>query len=370
MKGYINSLLGIFMLALFIVGCTNKGNVYKIEGEIKDLTNQKLYIVTGKVDGALQVDSVECSVNGQFSFEGNSDTLAPVIIYMEDATVWTTVWVKNKETISVNGSASTPELIMANGGEVNDLLSSFKEANKDLILEKERLSERKSELANINLIENQRVADLLNINNALKRKAHEFIGKKPESFASLVLLRDYFSIKDNPEEARKSLSLIKGIASETALYKTLTENIENRINLLEQTKVGANAPEFKIVTIDKDTLELNKFKGKYLLISFAASWCKICDGYYSKLTEIKNKAGKNKLELISVAVNDKVEDWKKVIESKKMDWHQTIDTMGWDSQILMSYNIESVPSNVLIDKDGVIVARDLPMDSVLILMDQ
>ena len=126
----------LFFLVLsivFLFSCENK-NTYTIEGKIKGLESSELYIVT-KQNPSLIIDTIQAK-DGKFNFEASSDSLKPVIIYMEKGSVWITVWAQNSDKITLAGDAHYPELMVVKGGEVNNLLSEFKEDNKDIIKER------------------------------------------------------------------------------------------------------------------------------------------------------------------------------------------------------------------------------------------
>ena len=62
---------------------------------------------------------------------------------------------------------------------------------------------------------------------------------------------------------------------------------------------------------------------------------------------------------------DKVTLYKKAIEKYEMPWPHMSDLKGWECEAAKPYNVQSIPANVLIDKDGIIVAKNLREQDLL-----
>ncbi|MCL2649754.1 MAG: AhpC/TSA family protein [Candidatus Azobacteroides sp.] len=364
----------IFLFIIIFSSCKNNSNTYHIEGKIKNLTASELYVVTGAQD-SLKVDTIFSNKEGRFSFKIQSDSLSPVIIYLEKGKIWMTVWPEDKHKITLSGDAVYPELILVKGGGINDLLSKFKEENYDIIKERRDLIDRKSALEKIDTStvdmdnKHQYSSKILNLNYTLKNKAENFIVANPEAFASVVLFHDYLMAWGEPQEALKYLGYIKGKATETQLYKDVLRDLNDMVMKIERASVGSKAPDFSVLAInEKDTINLDTFKDRYLLLSFTASWCEFCCDDYKELAQIRKEIGKNQLGILVIALDRDKMIWKKLVEKEKLDWKYSVDTLEWLSPIADLYNIGEIPANVLIDKNRIVVGRDLPVDSLIYML--
>ena len=364
--------ISIICIVLLFVSCKqNAKDFCVIEGKITNLSNFELYIVSGNQD-SLKIDTVVCNKDGHFSFETKIDNFVPVVIYLDGGKISTTVWLENQNKITLSGNATYPELISVKGGETNDLLTVFKEKNHDVLKQKRDLIDRReaieledSLVSNV-INENQYASRILNLNYDLKDKTEVFITKNPEKFASLVLFQDFIMTWGEPEDALNHFNQIEGEITQTALYSNLREKLDETMKNIQRTEIGAVAPDFSIVALNrKDTINLDLFKNKYLLLTFSASWCDFCQGNYEELIQVRKKIKESKLGMLTVSLDENKAAWEELVKREKLDWHQSVDTMGWESSLAYLYNINKVPANYLIDNNKVIVGHNLTVDELI-----
>lgn len=355
----------IVLIILLFVSCKGKEG-YLIEGKITSLDSLSICFVVPNLDGVgVKMDTVPVGTDGKFSYEGFSQDLSPVVLYMEGGNVWTTVWTQNKDVISISGDIHYPELIVAKGGDINDLLADFRVKNKTLLMEKRKLMDQySSDIANIDSLETNGYTDyeskILNIDLQLKNMVEKFIEENPSSIASLVLVQDYLMDVKSQELFQTCLAKISGVATQNPLYEKLMK-VSKKLDL---TALGAKAPDFMLHDIKNDTIRLNSFKGKYFLLTFAASWCEPCNKNNEDLVSLYKDLNQKQFTMLTVSLDEDSAAWKNVVKDKKMLWYQVIDTNGWGSNMVSKYNVTEIPSNLLIDKESIIVGKNLPADSI------
>lgn len=138
---------------------------------------------------------------------------------------------------------------------------------------------------------------------------------------------------------------------------------QKKINL-EGIKIGNVAPEIILPDVKGDTVQLSQIKDKIVLINFWASWCSPCRKKAPYLIDIFEnykdthfENGEIGFEIVSVSLDRNDIAWKNSIKKDGIDNFINIgDMKGWKSTAAKSYKIKSIPSSVLLDGDGKIIA--------------
>lgn len=117
--------------------------------------------------------------------------------------------------------------------------------------------------------------------------------------------------------------------------------------------VGQLAPDFKGVTIDGKELKLSDYKGRVVLLDFWASWCGPCQKELPFLFQMYDDNDDRNFIIIAVNIDKKLNSAQKFLEKLTEKAHFPI---VWDSksEIPSLYNIESMPTTIFIDKEGII----------------
>ena len=135
---------------------------------------------------------------------------------------------------------------------------------------------------------------------------------------------------------------------------------------VEGLNVGNKLPDMAFKTPDGKMLSLSALKGKIVLVDFWASWCRPCRAEnpnvvaaYNKYKDAKYKTAKG-FDIYSVSLDNNVDAWKNAIKQDGLLWPGHVsDLLQWQSAAVAKYKIEGIPTNFLIDENGIIIAKSL-----------
>ena len=100
-------------------------------------------------------------------------------------------------------------------------------------------------------------------------------------------------------------------------------------------------------------------QGKWVLVDFWASWCGPCKAEMPNVVDAYKKYHDKGFEVVGISFDKEKEPWVKAIKDWGMPWIHLSDLKYWDNEAHDVYSIDAIPDNLLIDPDGIVVARGL-----------
>ena len=182
--------------------------------------------------------------------------------------------------------------------------------------------------------------------------------------ASLIYVNKIFFDLDY-ESYKRMLDLIPEKERESQVVKWLVDEVARR----QKFALGQQAYDFTFVDLNGKDVSLSDFRGKFVLLDFSASWCGGCRLEAKKLVADYDKLKGDDLVIITVSMDNREKDWRRMVEEDKLPWVTLWNREGFtkgnkQNVIQDAYGFYQIPFIVLIDKEGKIIARDLMGDKV------
>ncbi|MCD8043737.1 MAG: AhpC/TSA family protein [Tannerellaceae bacterium] len=342
-------ILGIICFA----SCGDKPD-YRIDGKLENLQDQTIYVVFEKND-MTQIDTVLCETPGEFTLERKTGDFNTATLFFENKTSWITIYPEVGEKITVTGDVAYPTILQVKGGKINNELSSVRKKMGDLLKEQVDVANQlKRNLGQANSLDDSELTSrLTNLNHQIREQAGSYIQSHPDQQASVVLIQNFFTDPDDTRKLDEYLALLDPSLKNFFLVKELEQFSERA----KRTALGAEAPGFNVKNVYGETVSLDSFPDKYVLLTFTAPWCDMCHPETLFLDEIVQKYPREQLDMVLVSLDDDMKGVRDVLAKDSIAWNLVTDSAGQAAMLIDLYNVNALPRSYLIDEEGKIVLK-------------
>jgi len=186
----------------------------------------------------------------------------------------------------------------------------------------------------------------------------ELLSKGPllqsDTLCELILTKGLMEVYHLPEFDKEAIiNALYRIAKTTEypFHKKLCSNI---ISYLTKLAPGTHAPYFELLDAQGELVKLPDFKGKFVYLDFWATWCAPCLKEMEVIPELVKQFGKE-IEFVSISIDGEYETMVNFLNAKDREGSGVYLHFGRDKKVKDNYNIRSVPTYVIIDREGKII---------------
>jgi peroxiredoxin len=260
-----------------------------------------------------------------------------------DLTIATTVFKNGNEDIN------DIEIKKVTGSKTNDLITSIDDYQKTI--EKSALSKEEK-------------------NNKIYKKYFETVIGNPDYPILDLVIKNSSKNAVLTAEQISDLMLAAPIKKKVEIEKAKdTLKINNKTVLSKKLKIGKKLENFSLPNQKGETVSIEDFRGKYVLINFWASWYKPSRKNNAELKEIYSKYKDKNFEIVSISIDTYGSNWTKAIEKDGLIWTNLIEIGGWQGKVTNQFEIKGIPLNIILDKDGKIIAVNSTGEALLKKLD-
>lgn len=351
----------LVVLAMFILAsCSTSSDSYKIEGTVKNATEGWIYLKKVVENDLVSIDSTELK-EGKFTFEGKQESPEMVYIALAEKRQPFMLFLENAQIeLSLNYDSIKGSEVK--GSKIHDL---YTEYNKSMEPFSQKQESMYNEYMQAQMTQDTaKVAEILKQYDALyeeqKQAVKDYIKNNNTSHVAAYVAKSYLSY----ELDHNGLDSLVASFDASVANSVYVADMKKRADVLRKVAVGQPAPDFSLNDTTGTPVALSSFKGKYLLIDFWAAWCRPCRAENPNVVALYKDYKDKGFEILGVSFDATREDWVKAIKDDGITWTQVSDLKYWNSAAGRLYGVNSIPHTVLLDKDGIIIAKDLRGDEL------
>jgi peroxiredoxin len=357
------------LLITTIISCKQNAADDKKQGAAVSNTS---YVIAGSVEGADSSEMVVLKYLGTdksdttytqaktFLFKGTAAEPLMAIVYLPNSlneqSRPLSFMVENAE-IHIEGHKDSLHKAKVVGGLANSDYNSLKKILKSYDDKIEELT-REAEKAQTS----SDIATLQNLQVQYSQTAHDkqLAIKQYATENSKSVAGAYFVYQDlTTDYDKKSLDSIYNAFDPSVANSTYGKKIKRLLEISRQTAIGQPAPELNLKDANGKPVTLASLKGKYVLLDFWASWCGPCRQENPNVVSAYKKFKQKGFTVLGVSLDEDRAAWQQAIQKDGLTWAHVSDLKGWQSSAAEQYGIQAIPANFLLDKNGIIIDRDL-----------
>ena len=373
----------IMVAALALTSCNNKK--FHINGNITEAKDSMLYLENISLNGPVKIDSVKLGEDGAFDFQENAmDSITPDFYRLRIANQTINLSIDSTETVTVK--AAYPQMSYKYEVEGSENCNTIKELSlKQMLLQ-----------SNINgIVKNPNIGvdsvDVIvtRILNEYKQDIKtNYIFKAPMQASSYyalfqtIQLGNTNSLIFNPRNNKEDVKVFAAVATSWDTYYPGAERGKNLHNIaiegmkdiriienqmaqqkIDASKVQVNGCiELALQDNKGQVRRVSDLKGKVVLLDFHAFASSESTKRIMMLRELYNKYHAAGLEIYQVSVDPDEHFWK--TSTAALPWISVRDENGIQGKSLTLYNVQSIPTFFLIDRNNTLQARDAQIKDI------
>lgn len=314
--------LVITIIGCLLAACGGSGNRFRLEGQFKNLNQGEFYLYN--LERGTK-DTIKVN-DGRFVYD----------IYLNDTITYALLFPNYSELPIFAMPGATVKM----DGDVSHL----------------------KETKILGTPDNKEMTDFrLRVNDMtppeVKQHAQHFIEENPASPLSVYILRRFFIQDINPDYAlcaRMAETITKAQPGHIEM-----QQLSRQLNTLRNAVSKGKLPHFTAIDTKGRTATHQQLQSTVNVVIAWAAWSYESQNMLHQMQRLQKEYG-NDLAILSVCLDATKEEGRYALDRDSINWSNICDGNMWDSPLVMTLGITSVPGNIIADKQGNIIARNLP----------
>ena len=354
--------------ALLLCGCHS--STVKISGRFVGSDAKQIYLEEVSPLNQSFVDSAQLAADGSYSFRLKGVSATPVLYNLVYSGERIPLFLAGGDHLTVGSVGSVVRNYIVEGSHESELLRQFYQSFIAGAQELDRIAAR---FGRENLTDEERKAITREYTDEyyrIRREQLRFIIENKASLAAVYALYQrlpgdtyLFNGDSDVVYFRTVAEAIEQTYPESPYLQALLGEIarmDARISLASQI-TEATFPDLELSDIYGKKIRLSSLAGKVVLLDFWSAELGTSNALNADLKETYAKYADSPVgfEVYQVAIDTSKPVWITAVQEQQLPWVSVSDLRGRNSTSLGLYNVQRIPANFLIDKEGTIVAKDI-----------
>ncbi len=358
----------LLILALGLLLCSCHSTSVRISGRLLGMGSKIVYLEKVTGGESKLIDSMVLESTGDYHFEVEDVGKTPLLYNIVYNGECIPLLLTGGERVTVNTVGSPLRNYTVEGSKESELLREF---NRFYVEGLGNMSAILESYSGDNFSEEDKRTLMQEYTHAyriIKREQLRFIVEHKDKIAAIYALyqrlpneKYLFSNRDDIIYFRTVADAIEESYPESPFLPTLRTDIarmEAHNALLSQIK-ESGYPDFELPDMYGVQVRLSSLADKVTLLSFWSAQRGTMNSMNAELKEVYERFAERGFEIYQVGVETSKAMWINSVQEQKLPWISVVDMRGEHSPILGMYNVKSLPTNFLIDREGNIVAKNI-----------
>jgi len=329
-------LFAILMISFFEVAAQPPVN-FQISGTVTGNYKGKVYLKY--YDKNNDYNSREMILNnGHFLFKGYLEEPVQGSLGLDNPSDIAWIYVDTGNIVvnvrATAAAANEIELISVQGSVSDSLFTDFGKKLKEILLLQSADSVKASKLFVV---------------------LDSFVRKYPDHNLSGIFLQEACMSVFSFQQAKEIFELL----SPEQKRRSANNGVASHMEQLRKTVPGSEYAFLVQTDSSGKLLTGRENKYNYLLIELWASWCGNCREEHPEIVKLYKQYHDKGFEILGVSLDKNRSNWLRAIQNDGLTWPQVSDLKEFDNDIAKYYSVKDIPFNLLIDKEGKIVGKNL-----------
>lgn len=318
-------------LAALLGGCRGGESDYRLDGEVTGLDSGRVMVVIADTAYS-RIDTLRAE-GGRFSYELRPDTTVELLLVFPGGRS-ATVFAEPGAHTTLAADTARWDSLRLSGGPLNDALQQFADSTRGW--------------------------DAASVRRAVK----DYIGRHPFSPVGAHLLEKHYARLPHPPYAAidSCIGLMSGRLQDNPTVQALSARLDDAM----KADTGRYISSFRTRGADGKYINAYQHGGKYLLVTFWASWMPGGRELQQGILALKERTDKSKAKVayINIALDTDRRAWLDLVRGDSLPALQGCDFDGWEGVTARRFGVGSLPLMVLLSPQRRVLMRSASLPAV------